>query len=102
MKKYNGRILDVKRGNASIVMNAITYNSRIVPVTSYVAQLVPLPKTFQQRFGMLGVLRCSNCMWHSDLFELHKLGGPRLKSISVSCIAALELLQRQALTGLNG
>ena len=25
---------------------------------------------------------------HSDLFELHKLGGPKLRSIEVSCAAA--------------
>ena len=58
-------------------------------MTSYVAQLVPLLKTFQERYGMLSVLRCSNCMRHSDLFELHKLGGPKLRSIEVSCAAAL-------------
>ena len=30
MKKYNERILDLKKGQASIVLNSITYNSRIV------------------------------------------------------------------------
>ena len=47
----------------------ITYNSRIVPVMSYVAQLVPLPKSFQEGFGMLTVIRCPNCMRHSDFSE---------------------------------
>ena len=98
MKKYNERFLEVRRGNASIVLNAIIYNSRIVPVTSYVAQLVPLPKTFQERFGMLSVLRCSNCMRHSDLFELHKLGGPKMRSISVSFTAALTRTALKTLT----
>ncbi len=56
---------------------------------SYVAQLMPLPKTFQERFGMLSILRCSNCMRHSDLFAIHKLGGPKLRSLEVSCTAAL-------------
>ena len=89
MKKYNERILDIKRGHASIVSNSLTYNSRVAPVMSYVAQLVPLPKTFQERYGMLSILRCSNCMRHSDLFEIHKLGGPKLRSLEVSCTAAL-------------
>ena len=87
-EKYNERILDIKRGQASIFLNSITYNSRIVPVMSYVAQLVPRPETFQERYGMLSVLRCSNCMRHSDFFELHKLGGPKLRSIEVSCAVA--------------
>ena len=38
---------------------------------------------------MLSVLRCPNCMRHSDFFELYKYGGPKLRSISVACTAAL-------------
>ena len=71
-KKYENRILAIKNGQASLALNAFTYNTRVVPVTSYVAQLVPLPK-FQERFGMLSVLRCPNCMRHSDLFELSEI-----------------------------
>ena len=89
MKKLENRILAIKNGQASLALNAITYNTRVVPVTSYVAQLVPLPESFQERFGMLSVLRCPNCMRHSDFFELYKYGGPKLRSISVACTAAL-------------
>ena len=37
-------------------------------------------------------------MRHSDLFELHKLGGPKLRSISVSCTAALTRTTLNTLT----
>ena len=89
LKKLENRILAIKNGQASLALNAITYNTTVVPVTSYVAQLVPLPESFQERFGMLSVLRCPNCMRNSDFFELYKYGGPKLRSISVACTAAL-------------
>ena len=43
---------------------------RIAPVSSYVSQLVPLPKSFEERFGLYSVLRIPN-VW-----------GPRM---STSC-----------------
>ena len=101
-KKYENRILAIKNGQASLALNALTYNTRVVPVTSYVAQLVPLPNTFQERFGMLSVLRCPNCMRHSDFFELYKYGGPKLRSISVSCTAALTRTALMTITSWPG
>ena len=89
LNKYENRILAIKNGQASLVLNAVTYNSRVVHVTGYVAQLIPLPNSFNERFGMLSALRCPNCMRHSEIFEIHKFGGPKLRSISVSCTAAL-------------
>ena len=65
---------------------------------SYVAQLMPLPKTFQERFGMLSILRCSNCMRHSDLFAIRKLGGPKLRSLEVSCTAPLTRTSLKTIT----
>ena len=41
----------IKNGQASVAVNAFTYNTRVAPVTSYVAQLIPLPDTFVERFG---------------------------------------------------
>ena len=57
MTKYKDRINDIKRGSASIALNCHTYNSRIVPVFSYVSQLVPLPNTFHELFGMCSAKR---------------------------------------------
>ena len=82
--------------------NASTYKTRVVPVTSYVAQLVPLPDTSVERFGVLSVIRCPNCMRHSDMFELYKHGGPKLRSISVSCTAALTRTALKTVTSWPG
>ena len=70
--KYNNRILEMKRGSASIAINGLTTNTRIAPVTSYVAQLVPLPKSFQEKLGCAVLLE--HCMREADFFQLHKLG----------------------------
>jgi len=89
LKKYASRLQSIKNGQASVAVNAFIDNSRVVPVASYVAQLIPLPESFTERFDILSVIRCPNCMRHSDMFELHKYGGPKLRSISVASIAAL-------------
>ena len=86
--KYNHRILEMKRCQAPLAINCLTYNFRIAPVFSYVLHLVPLPKSFEERFGIHSVLRAPQCMRTSDLYQLHKLGGPKLWSISVACAAA--------------
>ena len=46
LNKYANRLQSIKNGQASVAVNAFTYNARVVPVTSYVAQLIPLPDTF--------------------------------------------------------
>ena len=75
LTKYKDRINDIKRGSASIALNCHTYNSRIVPVFSYVSQLVPLPNTFQELFGMCSAIRAPNALRASDYYALHKIGG---------------------------
>ena len=89
----------IKNGQASIAINAFTYNTRVIPVASYVAQLIPLPDSFTERFDILSVLRCANCLRHSNMFELHKYGGPKIKSISVACTAALTRTALKTVTG---
>ena len=88
-QQYASRLQSINNGKASVALNAFTYNSRVVPVASYVAQLIPLPDSFTERFDILSVLRCANCLRHSDMFELHKYGGPKIRSISAASIAAL-------------
>ena len=89
LTKYKDRINEIKRGCASIALNCKTYNTRIVPVFSYVSQLVPLPKTFHELFGMCSAIRAPNASRESDYFQLHKYGGPKFRSVSASCAAAL-------------
>ena len=81
--KYNNRILEMKTCQAPLAINCRTYNSRIVPTFNYVAQLVPLPKSFEERYGMCSVIRATHCMRTFDFYQLHKLGGPKFRSISV-------------------
>jgi len=89
LTKYKDRINDIKRGCASIALNCHTYNTRIVPVFSYVSQLVPLPGTFHELFGMCSAIRAPNALRESDYYQLHKYGGPKFRSISASCASAL-------------
>ena len=88
LTKYRNRILEMKRCQAPLAIHCLTYNMRIAPVFSYVSQLVPLPKSFEEIFGLYRVLRTPQCMRTSDIYQLHKLGGPKLRSISVACAAA--------------
>ena len=63
-------------------LNAYTYNARAVPVTSYVAQLVPLPKELavQERVAMHTVLRAPiNSMRHADLFPSARIRRSQIK-----------------------
>ena len=46
LKKYANRMQAIKNGQASVAINAFTYNTRVVPVASYVAQLIPLSRFF--------------------------------------------------------
>ena len=65
LKKYANRMQAIKNGQASVAINAFTYNTRVVPVASYVAQLIPLPDLFTERIDILSVIRFANCLRHS-------------------------------------
>ena len=43
LAKIKDRVKVIQNASASITINAVTYNARVVPVTSYVAQLLPHP-----------------------------------------------------------
>ena len=73
-------------------MNCYDYNVRVVPVTSYQAQLLPLPPShlFMERVAMTTVLRAPfNTCRHLDFFQLNKIGIPLLRSVNVACASAL-------------
>ena len=73
----------------SIAFNCLTYNTRTVNVFSYVSELVPLPKSFHELFGMCIAIGAPNALRESDYVQLHKYGGPKFRSVSASCAAAL-------------
>jgi len=92
LSKFVGRVKDIKSATASVALNAYDFNSRVSPVLSYLAQLLPLDgKHFMlERVAMHTVLRAPwNTFRHSDFFQLPKIGGPKLRSPNVACAAAL-------------
>ena len=91
VSKVRERIRTIQGSSASVSINAHTFNTRILPVTSYVAQLLPLPPKFMQfeRGCLHTVLRMpQNSLCHGDLLNLDRLGGPKLRSMAAACVAA--------------
>ena len=82
VRKYKKRIHDIKVAHASISLNAYDYNARVLPVLSYVSQLVPLPAHFpwDQRIASHTVYHAPfNTFAHSEFFIWAELGLPKLR-----------------------
>ena len=91
-QKIRARVQSIQNSQAPIGTNAYSYNTRVVSVTSYVAQLLPIPDSlFQLERAMLHtVLRLpQNTFCHNDLIHMHRVGGPRLRSITAASSAAM-------------
>ena len=92
LTKFRNRVTDIKAGGASVSINTFDYNAKVVPVTSYQAQLLPLSKAHFgiERAALHAVMRAPfNAFRHADFFQLHKIKGPKLRSVNVACTAAL-------------
>ena len=92
LTKFKARISAIKNSQASLQLNCFTYNSRAVPVASYVVQLVPLPAEYMvlERVALHSTLRFPiNALGHADFFQLSQLGCPKLRSLSAACASAL-------------
>ena len=90
--KVRSRVQSIQHAKASVKLNTHTYNSRVVPVTSYIAQLLPIPKKLMQleHAMMHTTLRMpQNSLCHSDFMHLHRIGGPNFRSICAASFAAL-------------
>ena len=82
----------VKKSGASVFLGAFSFNSRIAPVLSYQAQLLPPPEQLMrtERVALHTILRIPNsCFRHVNFFELPKFGGPSLRTPYYACCAAL-------------
>jgi len=82
----------IKNASASVAINAVAYNSRVVPVLGYQAQfLIPPPNLPQIESAALhGVFRLpNNCFRHRHFFDHESLGIPKIRSAYVACLAAL-------------
>jgi len=103
--KIKARTQTIQAASASISINAYTYNSRVVPCTSFVAQLLRAPASLAvtERSILHTILRMQqNSLCHGDFFHLHKYGGPKLRSIVASSHAALMRTALKTITGWSG
>ena len=76
LSKFVSRVKDIKTATASIAINAYDFNSRVVPVLGYQAQLLPLDEKHfvLERVAMHTVLRAPmNTFRHSDFSSFPKL-----------------------------
>jgi len=92
LAKFKARVQCIHHSKASINVNAYTYNAKALPVTSYQAQLLHLPKEYAllERVAMHTVLRMHiNALRHADFFQLPVLGGPKLRSLTAACASTL-------------
>ena len=100
--KIRLRVQHIQQSSAPIKLNIHTYNTRVVPVTSYVAQLLPIPQDFLQleRAMLHTVLRLpQNALCHADFFHLDKIGGTACRSFTAASTAALIRTALKTVTG---
>ena len=100
--KIRLRVQHIQQSSAPIKLNIHTYNTRVVPVTSYVAQLLPIPQDFLQleRAMLHTVLRLpQNALCHADFLHLDKIGGTACRSFTAASTAALIRTALKTVTG---
>ena len=103
--RVQSRVQSIQHAQASVKFNAHTYNTRVLPVTSYVAQLLPIPSKFMQleRSVLHTTLRMpQNSLRHADFMHLHKIGGPKFRSISAASVATLIRTALKTVTSWRG
>ena len=90
-QKILTRVQSIRLSQAAINLNVLAYNTRVVPIPSYIAQLLPPPDRISQieRASLHSVLRLpQNAFCHADFFHLSRCGGPILRSITTASFAA--------------
>ncbi len=92
LNKYTDRANKIHGSGVAISVAAHTYNTSVVPVPLYVAQLVPLPQEAQKREtnALHKVTHmCTNAIRVTDFFDLQCIGGPKFRSVHLSAAAAI-------------
>jgi len=90
--KFGQRVHEISRSGSAVSVATYTYNIRAIPVLSYVSQLIPLPHNAHEieRGSLFKVMKmATNSLRHADFFQLHKAGGPKLRSLTAASAAAL-------------
>jgi len=101
MRKFKKRVFEIKTAGAATALNAFDYNTRVLPVLSYVSQLVPLPRyfAFEQRVAFHVVYHAPfNTFAHSDFFQWSMVGLPSLTCGIASAAAALMRTANKTIT----
>ena len=99
--KFRERVKAIKTSQAGISLASYSYNIRTIPVTSYQAQLLHLPRELAllERVALHAVLRLPfNTFRHGDFFQLHMFGGPKFRSLTAACAAAIFRTAQQTIT----
>ena len=90
--KYSERVDAVYSSGAGISVSVFTYNTRVLPVLSYVSQLVPTPQNSSkaERRALQRITHVAgNSLYTADFFHLQDYGGPKIRALEPSAKAAL-------------
>jgi len=91
-EKYKLRASGIGSTHAPISISAYLYNTQAVSVLQYVAQFRELPKHMMEaeRVALHRILHfATNALTRNGFLNLHRLGGPSLRSVQCTCRAAL-------------
>ena len=92
INKYRKRLHNIKKAGVGLALNMLDLNRRILPVLSYVAQLFPLPPTFQymQRTALHTVYKAPfNMFSHPAFFKVGCIDLPVPRCAIAASAAAL-------------
>ena len=90
--KVRKRVHEIESAGAPITCNVFDYNSRILPVLSYVSQLVPPSENFAfiRRVALHTIYRMpSNTFAHFDFFKWAHVRLPKVRCGIAACYSAL-------------
>ena len=92
LAKFSSRAQALNKTHNAVSINSYLFNSCCTSVVQYKAQLLPLPKHFEQaeRAAMHAILHlATNSLDHASFFSLQQAGGPKIQSASVAAKAAI-------------
>ena len=92
LEKYTSRVDAIYASHAAISISSYSYNTRAVPVVSYVAQLVtPPPRMQRLELTSLNKIAhmATNALYLKDFLSLEEAGGPQFRSVAASMRAAM-------------
>jgi hypothetical protein len=101
LSKFRDRVNRIYDSGVAISVAAYTYNIYAIPVSSYVAQLVPLPPEALkiERAALHKVMHiATNAIPLKDFYNLGRCGGPKFRSLCATAAAAMFRTAAQTIT----